>query len=315
MSLTASSLIVHRLHGVGPVLRLLELALQGPHGQGRLLGQAHVDAAAAAGAVVGGDLDAVGVLPVHAPGRDRLKARGLGGLLGAVQQNGPDGGVGAHQGALVALDALGGVPGRDLHGGAPLLVLGGARGPGAVLQAVLHHGGHRQPSPSWRFITATTSWIKAGAVLGLGLVLGVQPALRDVHLLELVDAMVDGGAVHVHHRLALLLVIGLVDGVLHLRHRLVDGDHAGEGEEGGLQDGVGAAAQPQLPGDADGVDGVEPGVLFRQRPLHGGGQVLSPAPPRPRGSSAGRCRPPSGCSPCRTCGRRRGCGRPQSPPR
>ena len=27
-------------------------------------------------------------------------------------------------------------------------------------------------------------------------------------------------------------------------------------------------------GDGDGVDGVEPGVLFRQSPLHGGGQIL-----------------------------------------
>ena len=182
--------------------------------------------------------------------------------------------MGAHQGALVALDALGSVPGRDLHGGAPLLVLRGARGPGAVLQAVLHHGGHRQPLSLLPVHHGHHVLDKSGSRVGLGLVLGVQPALRDLHLMELVDAMVDGGAVHVHHRLALLLVIRLVDGVLHLRHRLVDGDHAGEGEEGGLKDGVGAAAQSQLPGDADGVDGIEPGVLFRQRPLHGGGQVL-----------------------------------------
>ena len=68
--------------------------------------------------------------------------------------------------------------------------------------------------------------------------------------------MVDGGVVHVHHGLPLLLVIGLVNGLLHLRDRLRNGDNAGEGEERSLQNGVGAAAKPQFPGDTDSVDGV-----------------------------------------------------------
>ena len=186
--------------------------------------------------------------------------------------------MGAYQGALVALDALARIPGRDLHGSAPLLILGGASGPGAVLQAVLHHGGYRQAVPLLPIHHGHHILDKGGGRVGLGLVPGVQPALGDLHLMELVDAVVDGGVVHVHHRLALLFIIRLVDGVLHLRHRLLDGDDFGEGEEGRLENGVGPVPQPQLPGNVDGVDGVEPGVFGRQSPLHGGGQM--PLQPR-----------------------------------
>ena len=138
--------------------------------QGCLLGQAHVHAAAAAGAVVGGDLDPVGVLPVHAPGRHRLKARGLGGLLPLVQQDGPDGGVGhtrehwLHWMHLAASQA--GPPRRR-----PLLILGGARRPGAVLRPYLTMVDTGSTSPSWRFITATTSLDEGGVRVGRRLVL------------------------------------------------------------------------------------------------------------------------------------------------
>ena len=50
------------LHGVFPILRLAELALQRLHDQCLLLGGADIDAAAAAGAVIGRDLHAVLVL-------------------------------------------------------------------------------------------------------------------------------------------------------------------------------------------------------------------------------------------------------------
>ena len=94
----------------------------------------------------------------------------------------------------------------------------------------------------------------------------------DLH--QLVDAVVDGGVVHIYYFLALLFVVGLVNGVLHFRHRLVNGDDSGEGEEGGLKDGVGAGAKTQFPGDGNSVDGIEFGLLLGQGPLHGGGEVL-----------------------------------------
>ena len=64
------------------------------------------------------------------------------------------------------------------------------------------------------------------------------------------------------------------NGKYHVLHGVLHGDDIGQLEEGGLQNGVGAAAQTQLTGDLDGVDGVEPGFLLRQGALHGSGQVL-----------------------------------------
>ena len=263
-----------RVHAVGPVVRLVQLALQRPHGQGRLLGQTHVDAAAAAGAVIGRDLEAVGIFAAHALGVHGAEAHRLAGLFGAVQKDGTDGRMRAHQGALVTLQALGGVPLRNLHCGATLFILGRTCGPGAVLHAVLHHGGHGDAVALLAVHHSHYILDEGGGAALPRRVLGVQPTVGDRDFLELVDAVVDGGVIHVHHCLALLLVVGLVDGLLHLGDRLVDGDDPGEGEEGGLQDGVGPAAQTQLPGDADGVDGIEPGVLGRQGPLHGRRQVL-----------------------------------------
>ena len=61
----------------------------------------------------------------------------LGGILHLLvgHHAGTDGGVGAHQRALVALDAVGGVPLGDDGGHAALLVGGGAGGEGAALIA------------------------------------------------------------------------------------------------------------------------------------------------------------------------------------
>ena len=234
---------LHVLHSEGPVGGLLQLAVQGLHGQGAVLGEAHVDAAAATGAVVGRDLRPVGV-GLESLGGNGLEALGLLRLLAGVQQNGPDGGVGADQGALVALDALRRVPDRNLHGGAPLFVLGGPGGPGAVLQTVLDHGGNRQAVALLAVHDLHHVLNEGGVpVLRRG-VLGGLPAVRDLDLHQLVDAVVDGGVVHIYYFLALFFVVGLIDGIFHFRHRLVNGDNSGEGEKGGLENRVGAGAQP-----------------------------------------------------------------------
>ena len=263
------------LHGILPVFRLIQLALQGLHGQSFLLGGADVHAATAAGAVIGRDLHTVLILAqVCAAGLLGLEA-GRGVLrLGLVQQHGSDGSVGAHQRALVALNALGHIPLGHIHGSAALFILGGAGVPGAVLQAVLLHDGNRQTVALLAVHHIHYLADEVGSLALHRLILGLRPGGGNCDLHQLVDAVLDGGNVHVHHGLTLLLIIGLIDGVLHLGHRLLQRDHIGQLEEGGLQNGVGAAAQTQLTGDLDGVDGVEPGFLLRQGALHGSGQVL-----------------------------------------
>ena len=261
------------LHGIFPILRLIQLALQRLHGQRLLLGGADIDAAAAAGAVIGGDLHAVlvlsqtGGIPGLEAGRSILR-------LALVQQHGTDGSVGADERTLVALDALGHVPLGHIHSRAALFILGGARVPGAILQTVFLHNGHRQAVALLAVHHVHHLADEVRCLPRHGRILSISPRGGDSHLHQLVDAVLDGGVVHVHHGLTLLLIIGLIDGVLHLGHRLLQGDHIGQLEEGSLQDGVGAAAQPQLTGDLDGVDGVELGFLLRQSALHGGGQVL-----------------------------------------
>ena len=97
------------------------------------LGRAHVDADAAAGAVVGRHLDREPVIG-QVLGAERLVQevrRGVGDRVG-VEDLHADGGVGAHDGALAAVDADVGIPDRDLLGDGPLLVPGRARGEGPV---------------------------------------------------------------------------------------------------------------------------------------------------------------------------------------
>ena len=53
----------------------------------------------------------------------------------------PDGGMGADEGALAALDADVRLPDRDMDGDVPLLVLGGPGRPGAVRRAWRTQGG------------------------------------------------------------------------------------------------------------------------------------------------------------------------------
>ena len=90
-----------------PVVLLRHLGLQRLHHQGLLPGGAHVGAAAAALAVQGIHLDAEGII-LHPPAVGLVGDAAGRGLLRLLlgKQEGPEGGVGAHQGALVAADAV-----------------------------------------------------------------------------------------------------------------------------------------------------------------------------------------------------------------
>ena len=145
--------------------------------------------------------------------------------------------------------------------------------PGAVLQTVFLHNGHRQAVTLLAVHHVHHLADEVRCLPRHGRILSISPRGGDSHLHQLVDAVLDGGVVHVHHGLTLLLIIGLIDGVLHLGNGLLQRDHIGQLEEGGLQNGVGAAAQTQLTGDLDGVDGVELRLLLCQSALHGGGQI------------------------------------------
>ena len=113
----------------------------------------------------------------------------------------------------------------------------------------------------------------AGQRLPSACVLGVGPGGGHVDFLIGGGAGVDGVVVHLDHVLA-LLGVGVGGGVLHVLDGLLCGHDLGQGEEGGLQDGVGALAHADLDGQVDGVDGVELDVVLGDVALGGGGQVM-----------------------------------------
>ena len=181
--------------------------------------------------------------------------------------------MGAHQGALVAADAVFRDPLRHVRGNAALFVFGSLHGGHTV--GVRHEYGHRQGIA--RLIVHGD--LNLPDVLGQGLVhnglfvLELLPRGGDFDLHDGIHALVHSGAVHVHDLLA-LLGIAFHDGVLHIAHSLFNGHNAGQLEEGGLQHGVRSVAQTQLRGDFRRVDGVELDAAFRNDALDLIGQVL-----------------------------------------
>ncbi len=259
-----------QLHGELPVFLLVTLAVQGLHLQGLGLGRADFVAVAAAGAVKGADLNAEAVAGIFlAQGLLGLKALGL---LGAVgHQEGADDRMGAHHGALVALDAVLNLPLGHVHGDAALLILGGGSGHNACRIKGGH--GERIPGLAQDGLDHGVKVISGGQLHGRSTGGGVCPLGRNLHLFKPADGDVNGGPVGLDHLVA-LAAIGLLGVVLHVFFGFFVGDHIGQLEEGRLHDGVDAPAHAHLLGQVDGVDGVELGLLLGQGPLHGGGEAL-----------------------------------------
>ena len=76
-----------------------------------------------------------------------------------------------------------------------------------------------------------------------------------------------------HHRLA-LAAVGLADRLLDVVDRRLARQHAGDREEAGLQDGVGAPAEPDVAGDLRGVDDEEAEPLVDDLLLHRARQAV-----------------------------------------
>ena len=185
--------------------------------------------------------------------------------------------MGADEGALVALDALGGVPGGDGHGHAALLIGGGAQLEGAVhmglesgnRQAVAVHAVNRIQD----LVDHVHQLGGTGVAVLLLHILGGGPGSGDLELLVGGGAGVDGLVVHIHHVLALLQV-GMSGGVLHVLDGLLLGHDLGQGEEGRLKDGVGALAHADAGSQVDSVQSVDLDVVGGDVALGLGRHVL-----------------------------------------
>ena len=265
---------------VDPVIEhslLRTLRIDGRHLQSLLLGRTGGHAGAAARAVQSGNDHG----EVHAG----YAGHGLClGALGSVLQlfighsDGTNDRVGAHIGALVALNAVIHDPLGNVHGHAALLIGGSALGRGAV--RILLKGGNRQILAVegvnginhavhivHQLLTA------AGGDLLLGIVRGVFPVGGNLYLHIAGGTGIDGIVVHLDHGLA-LLTVGLRGGVLHILNGVGLGNDLGNAEEGGLQNRVDAGAQANLLADLKAVDGIEINLIVGDELLHLAGQTL-----------------------------------------
>ena len=270
-------LLGHLGHAVVEHVLLGQLALLGDHGQGVHRAGADADAAAHAVQRADGHGELIGALALA--GLDIHDLGSLGGLGGLVsgEGEGTDGGVGADVGALVALDALLGVPGGDGDGHAALLIGGGAQLELAV--HMVHEGGDGQ-AVAVHLAHGLQDILDHLHQLGLALELlgglgvhGVGPVGGHVDLLIGGGAQIDGLVVHVNDVLALLQVGGL-GLLLHVGDGLLLGHDLGQREERGLEDGVVALTHADLDGQVNGIDGVELDVVLGDIALGGGVHVV-----------------------------------------
>ena len=263
--------LVDEADGVVPVgaLGVDDLSV-GLHAK-RLSG-AGVGADLATGTVLRRDLDGEleVVDAVAAGGKGLVAGRGGSDLL-VVGEEGTNTGVGAHDGALVALGAGLGIPDGDLAGNTTLLVLGGSRG----LDTSGDEGGDGE------LVTLGVEGgvhvlDEVGSTLGpcaLGIVGKSSPGLGIVDLDEVVEGLAESVDVHVNDLLTLLGVLG-TDIVLEEVGDLTLRKDVGEVEEDSGHDNVDTLLETDLLGDGGGINVVELELLGGDVALHGVGEVL-----------------------------------------
>ena len=131
--------------------------------------------------------------------------------------------------------------------------------------------GRSSPSPA--IIWPVTFCTNSGAAAGTGgrISNGAGNLRRDLHFVEMVERRVHRREVLLHDAFA-ALAVGLLDGVLDGRDGFVARQHAADGEEAGLHDGVDALAHAGLLGHFVAVDDVELQLLLDDLLLHRAGR-------------------------------------------
>ena len=245
------------------------------HAQGLFrLCKAHVNAVAAAGAVVNRNGDCILVILEVGLALCQLETGGnLCGLLFGEEER-TDCCMRADECAVVALDTFLCIPCRNGHGHAALFKCGGACGHCTV--GVRHEGAYREGVACLGVDDIGNVLYEGGSqtVLVGVLELGgeVCPFCRNLNLGVFATA-VYCSVVHVNHVLT-LLAIGLHDCVLHVFHCILVGDDAGDLEECALEDGVGTSAKAYFSSNLGCVDDIYLNVLAADDCLHIVGDVL-----------------------------------------
>ena len=173
-----------------------------------------------------------------------------------ADQNRPDRRMRTDKGALIALDAVFRLPLWRFAGNAPFFPGRPAQRKGSVLAAI--KGANRQPVP----LFAVHGHHHIPNECGQGFVrlyrriLGSFPGVRRHDPDQALYAFVDGGMVHVDHRLP-LLGVGGVDPLLQVPGRVGERNDRRQLEERRLHDHVDPATQAEFLGDRHRIDEIK----------------------------------------------------------
>jgi len=245
------------------------LVFDGAHHEGGFGAFVYADAAALA--VVDVNLHLV-LISIGTGGFEGIEAGGSVFEVFMLDQLGANGGMGTHEGTLVALDAVFRDPvwGKGSH--TTLFQLGGAAEHIAVyghlgyLDPVslfahdgLDHVQHEALRVTWHQLLAGSAFIRQGG--------------RNVHLDEGFVDLVHGVQIHFHHFVA-FAGIGLLDGFFDEADGFIAVQHSGNQEEGSLHHGIDPSAQAYFLGDLEAVDVIEFDLAVDDGLLHFAGEVI-----------------------------------------
>ncbi len=258
---------------------IVDLSVERLHGDGLFLRRADVHAGTATKAVEDGDghrkLEVFAALAEHLDGLDVC---GSTGEFVGVERVRTDRGVRANERALVALNALGGIPFRDVDGNTTLFISGSTLRESTV--SGVFECGNRQFVAVLCADRIENILDEVDEFLAIAFdrlvnnaALGVSPGGRDVDFDEVDDTGVNGALVH-RNDLFTLLAVGVLNGILHVLDGVIKRDDAGKFEERGLKDHVDTSAEADLACEFEAVDGVEVDVVLGNVGKNVTGQVF-----------------------------------------
>ncbi len=182
--------------------------------------------------------------------------------------------MGTDHDAFAALDADIGIPHRNFLGNVAFLPLRGTAGIGAVAgqsadrNLVSLAGNHLANHIPDKGRGRVRNWL-------VGLIQTRQHFVGQigiVHLIQMLQGLIDRLNVHLHDLFA-LLTVGLADGLLNLLDRFLAGQHTRYGKETNLHHRVDPAAHASLFGHLVGIDHIEPDLLLDHLILQPLGQM------------------------------------------
>jgi len=256
-TLPVLSLLGHDLTGSRLHLESVEAAAVGADTTASAIHGAHLDAETHAGHL------ALALLGLHA----------LSLLLSKDERT--DGSVRAEERALVALNALSGVPLGDGSSDTTLLEASGTHG----VNTLLHEDGDRKVitlhavGRADNLLDEVRDRIAALLNNEEVLVADVGPCGRDLNLVKTADGSIDSADVHVDD-LGTLDTISALDSLLEELESLVNRKNTRETEEHSLHDSVNTTAKADALGDLGSVDSPELDLLASELTLHLGRNVL-----------------------------------------